>query len=103
MGKAKAPRTAPARPQEAPRALAQDIHDQAAEIAEEIAALLADIPDEQLFGNTELLIRDKVLKLVAHSLAAKLDQKKTATTAPASTAPGADKPPDSTATASETP
>jgi hypothetical protein len=103
MGKAKAPRTASAEPQAAPRALAQDIHDQAAEIAEEIAALLADIPDEQLFGNTELLIRDKVLKLVARSLAAKLDQKKTATTGPASTAQSAEKPRNSTASASETP
>jgi hypothetical protein len=103
MGKAKAPRTAAPESQDAPRALAQDIHDQAAEIADEVAALLADIPDEQLFGNTELLIRDKVLKLVARSLAAKLDQKKTATTGRASTAPVAEKPPDSTATASEIP
>jgi hypothetical protein len=103
MSKAKAPRAAPSHPQESVRALAQDIHDQAAEIADEIVALLADMPDEQLFGNTELLIRDKVLKLVARSLAAKLDQKKTVTTAPASTAPSAEKPLDSTTTASETP
>jgi hypothetical protein len=103
MSQAKAPRTPPAQPQEASSALAQDIHDQAVEIADEVAALLAELPDEQLFGNTELLIRDKVLKLVARSLAAKLDQKKTATTAPASTAPAVAKPPDSTASASEPP
>jgi hypothetical protein len=103
MSQAKARRAVPAQPQEPQSALIQDIHAQAAEIADEVAALLADLPDEQLFGNTELLIRDKVLKLVARSLAAKLDQKKTATTAPASTAPSAATPRDSTATASETP
>jgi len=73
---AKTRRSAAFQPQEPQSALAQDIRDQASEIADEIAALLADLPDEQLFGNTELLIRDKVLKLVAGSLAAKLDQKK---------------------------
>ena len=98
MSKSQAPR-----PQEARTTLAQDIHDQAAEIAEEIAALLANLPDEQVFGDTELVLRDTVLKLVARSLAAKLDQKKTAITAPASTAPSAEKLPDSTATASEPP
>jgi hypothetical protein len=103
MSKSTAPRTSQPEPQGSRSALAQDIHDQATEIADEIAALLADMPDEQLFGNTELLIRDKVLKLVARSLAAKLDQKKTATTAPASTVPSAEKPPDSTVTVSETP
>jgi hypothetical protein len=103
MTKANARRAAPPEPQEPQSALAQDIRDQAAEIADEVAALLAEIPDEQLFGDTELLIRDKVLKLVARSLAAKLDQKKTATTAPALTAPSAEKPLDSTATASEAP
>lgn len=100
---AKTPRSAGPQPQESRRALAEDIHQQAAQIAEEIAAVLADLPDEQLFGNTELLIRDKVLQLVARSLAAKLDQKKTATTAPALTAPTVAKPPDSTGSESETP
>jgi hypothetical protein len=99
----KTSRPARPQPQEPENALAQDIRDQATEIADEVAALLADIPDEQLFGNTELLIRDKVLKLVAQALAAKLDQKKTATTAPASTAASAEKPLDSTAIESEIP
>jgi hypothetical protein len=103
MGKAKSPSTAPAQAQEARNALVQDIHEQAAEIAEEVAALLADLPAEQVFGDTEFLIRDKVLKLVARSLAAKLDQKKTAITGPASTASSAAKSLDSTATANETP
>ena len=102
MSKVKISRAAPAQPQDAASALAQDIHDQAAEIAEEITALLADLPAEQVFGNTELLLRDKVLKLVARSLAAKLDQKKTATSAPASTAPTVAKPQDSTGFGSET-
>ena len=100
---AKTRRSAAPQSHEPQSALAQDIRDQASAIADEIAALLADIPDEQLFGNTELLLRDKVLKLVAGSLAAKLDQKKTATTAAASTAPSAAKAPDSTATGSATP
>jgi putative SOS response-associated peptidase YedK len=43
MGKAKRARTAAPQPQEVNRALEQDIHDQAAEIAEEIAAHLAGI------------------------------------------------------------
>jgi hypothetical protein len=81
------------------RLLAQDIRDQAAEIADEVASLLFSVPDEQLFGDTEFRIRDQVLKLVARSIAARLDQKKTATPEPASTAPVAARPPDSTATA----
>ena len=85
------------------RLLAQAIRDQAAEIADEVAALLVSVPDEQLFGDTEFRIRDKVLKLVARSIAARLDQKKTATPEPASTAPGAARPPDSTATVSVIP
>lgn len=100
---AKTPRSTAPQPQEPQSALAQDIRDQASAIADEIAALLADIPDEQVFGNTELLLRDKVLQLVAGALTAKLDQKKTATTARASIAPSAAKPPDSTATGSATP
>jgi len=100
---AKIRRSVVPQPEEPQIALAQDIRDQAREIANEIAAFLADLPDEQLFGSTELLLRDKVLQLVAGALAAKLDQKKTATMARASTAPSAAKPPDSTATGSATP
>jgi len=83
-------------------AVAADLRDQAAGLLQEVADLLAAAPDEQLFGDTEFLVRDKILQLVARSYQARLAQKKTATSAPASTAPGAEATPPSTATASET-
>ena len=84
-------------------AVAADLQDQAAAIVQEVANLLATLPDAQLFGDTEFLVRDKILQLVAHSYQARLAQKKMATSAPASTAPAAEVPPPSTATANETP
>ena len=83
-------------------AVAADIQEQAEAIVQEVADLLAAVPDAQLFGDTEFLVRDKVLQLVAHAYQARLAQKKTATSAPAATAPAADEPPPSTATARET-
>ena len=83
--------------------LAQLIGADAAPIVQDIAELLATVPDEQLFGDTEFLLRDRVLKLIGCALNARLGQKKTATPAPASTARAAGKPPPSTATAPATP
>jgi hypothetical protein len=85
------------------RQLAADIQLQAAEILHDVAELLAAIPDEELFGDTEFVVRRKVLRIVAAAYQARIDQKKTATTAPASTARIAAKPLGSTGTASEAP
>jgi hypothetical protein len=78
--------------------LSADIRAQAEDIFREVAELLSTVPDAQLFGDTEFAVRDRVLKLVAHAYTARLAQKKTATSAPGSTARAAAKPPLSTAT-----
>lgn len=78
--------------------LAADIREQAEDIFREVAELLSTVPDAQLFGDTEFVVRARVLKLVAHAYTARLAQKKTATSAPGSTARGVAKPPGSTAT-----
>lgn len=83
--------------------IAQLIRADATDIVQEIAEVLAATPDERLFGDTEFLLRDRVLKILGRALNARLAQKKTATPAPASTAPAAGKPPPSTATAPATP
>jgi hypothetical protein len=83
--------------------LAEVIRAQADDILQEVAQPLAEVPDERLFGDTEFAVRDRILRLVAAAYQARLAQKKSATSAPASTAPGADEPPPSTATAAERP
>ena len=84
------------------RQLAEDIQAQSAEILQEVAELLAAIPDEELFGDNEFVVRQKVLKIVAAAYQARIDQKKRmATQDPASTAHTAAKPPASTTAADE--
>ena len=83
------------------RQLTEDIQAQSAEILQEVAELLAAIPDEELFGENEFVVRQKVLKIVAAAYQARIDQKKTATRDPASTARTAAKPPATTTTAGE--
>lgn len=79
--------------------LAADIRAQADEVLREVAQLLNDTPDKQLFGDTEFAVRKRIMQLVARSFTARLAQKKTAASAPASTARSASEPPPSTATA----
>jgi hypothetical protein len=80
------------------QAVTADLLKQAEPVLGEIARLLVDTPDEKLFGATEFALRDKVLKLVAVALNARLGEKKAVTTGAASTVPGAAPRPDSTAT-----
>jgi hypothetical protein len=79
--------------------IAAELRKVADPILAEVAQLLADVPEEQLFGDTEFAVRDRILRLVAAAYAARLAGKKTATAAPASRAPGAGNPPPSTASA----
>jgi len=85
------------------RQLTEDIRLQSAEILQEVADFLAAVPDEELFGDGEFIVRNKVLKIVAAAFQARVDQKKTATTDRASTVRIAAKPQASTDTASEAP
>jgi len=90
-------------PEEPAVQLADDLRDQAAAVMGEIAEFLRSVPDEKLFGDTEFVVRDQVLKLVASAFTARLAQKKTATSAVAPSVPTADEPPSSTAIASAIP
>src|ERR1700722_4833796 len=56
--------------------LAAEIEGLSAEVIQEIAALLDSTPDKDLFGDTEFVIRAKVLKIVAQAYSARLAQKK---------------------------
>lgn len=85
------------------RQLADDIRAQSAEILQEVAELLAAVPDHELFGDTEFVVRRKVLQIVAAAYQARIGQKKMATTDRASTVRTAAKPPASTGSASEAP
>jgi hypothetical protein len=82
------------------RQLGEDIRLQSAEILQEVAELLAAVPDEELFGDTEFVVRSKVLRIVAAAYQARVNQKKTATTDRASTARTAAEPPPSTGSVS---
>ena len=79
--------------------IAAELRQLADPILADVAQLLADVPEDQLFGDTEFAVRDRILRLVAAAYAARLAGKKTATPAPASSAPGAGNPPPSTASA----
>jgi parvulin-like peptidyl-prolyl isomerase len=68
------------------QALAQRIHELAAQEFLDIARLLVSKPDGEIFGETEFQIRDIVLKAGAKALQEQLRQKKTATTDAVSTA-----------------
>ena len=86
------------------RQLAEDIRRQSAEILQEVAELLAAVPDEELFGENEFVVRSKVLKIVAAAYQARIEQKKTmATTDRASTVHTVAKPLASTDSGSEAP
>ena len=78
--------------------LAARIQARSADTILELARQLVATPDEQLFGTTELQLRDRVLRLVGTALDERLE-KKVATSAPASTAPTAARSPRSTTTA----
>jgi hypothetical protein len=75
------------------RLVAAELEALSAEVLREVADLLAATPDEQLFGDTEFAVRQRVLKLVAASFSTHLAQKKTAMSAPASTVPTVSGPP----------
>src|SRR5260370_13404251 len=85
------------------RQLAEDIRLQSAAILQEVADVLAAVPDEELFGANEFVVRQKVLKIVAAAYQARIGQKKMATTRRASTARPARKPLASTDSANEVP
>jgi|ERR1700722_3118329 len=93
--------TTTTQPQTTAQLLAAEIEGLSAEVIQEIAALLDSTPDKDLFGDTEFVIRAKVLKIVAQAYSARLAQKKTAIAAGLSPAPTASAPPPSKATARE--
>ena len=64
-----------------------------------LARLLVSKPEHELFGQTEFEVRDLVHRLGAKAYEVHLAEKKTATAAPASTAPPAGKPPSTRTTA----
>jgi hypothetical protein len=59
--------------------LAAEIESMSAEILKEVAVILDSTPDKELFGDTEFVVRDKILKIVAQAYTARLAQKKTDT------------------------
>jgi hypothetical protein len=79
------------------QALALRIRELADEELVAMARLLVSTPEHETFGDTEFTLRDLVLKVGAKALEEHLRQKKMATTAAASIAPPARKPPSSTA------
>ncbi len=70
------------------QAITQQLLPLVQQTARDMAEQLADLPDEQLFGAIEFTLRDHAHQLAAAAHQASLDvrQKKTATTAPASSA-----------------
>jgi hypothetical protein len=68
-----------------------------------LARLLVSKADRDIFGDTEFQVRDIVHRIGAKALEARVAQKKTATTAPASSARTAAKRPNSTATGPKRP
>ena len=69
--------------------LAAEIESMSADVIREVAEILDATPDKELFGDTEFLVRSRVLKIVAKAYTARVSQKKTATSAvpsPVSTA-----------------
>ena len=67
--------------------------------ARQLAEVLTDLPDDQIFGDIELTLRDQVHRLAADAHQAGLEgRKKGATRAPALSAPAAGTTPASTTT-----
>ena len=96
-------RTLTVEQQDQARKLADDLRDQAAEIFQEVSEVLSSVPDEKLFGDTEFLVRQQIIKLVAAAFTTRLAQKKTATSAVPANAPTASERPSFTAIKSEIP
>jgi hypothetical protein len=84
----------PEQEQEA-QTLAARIHEAVDGDILELARLLISKPEHEVFGQTEFEVRDIVHQLGATALQTHLAQKKTATGAPALSAPAADRPPGS--------
>lgn len=80
------------------RQLKDEIQAMSEEILQEVAELLSATPDKELFGDTEFVVRQKVLKIVATAFTARVAQKKTAMTAPALNVRIVGNPPASTVT-----
>jgi hypothetical protein len=78
--------------------LAAEIESMSADIIQEVAEILNATPDKELFGDTEFVIRAKVLKIVAKAYSARVAQKKTGTSVEASPVPTASDPLNSKAT-----
>jgi len=81
------------------RALMDQLRPAAEEALRLMAEELVDAPDQQLFRDAELRLRDRAHQLAAAAHQAGLaGRKKRATSAPASPAPGASTPPASSTT-----
>jgi hypothetical protein len=81
--------------------LAAEIESMSADVFREVAEILDATSDKELFGDTEFLIRSKVLKIVSKAYTARVAQKKTATSAASSRAHTVSDPLDSKATGTE--
>ena len=81
--------------------LAQLLQEQSLETFLEISRDLVEATPEQLFGEQELKVRERLLALGVKAYQNLLEQKKTAMKAARSTVPTAAAPLDSTSTASE--
>jgi hypothetical protein len=79
--------------------LAQRIQKEAHADILALARLLVSKRESEIFGATEFQARDIVHRLAAKAFEVHLAEKKTATSAPASSVPTANKPPSSTTTA----
>jgi parvulin-like peptidyl-prolyl isomerase len=77
--------------------LAQRIRELTEEEFLNVARLLVSKPDREIFGDTEFEVRDILLKAGAKAFEEYLRQKKTATTAAASTVPTVSRRPNSKA------
>ena len=78
--------------------LAARIRTRSADVILDMARQLVTTPDENLFGKTELQLRDRLLPILGHALEEHLE-KKVATSVRASIVPTAKSPPASTTTA----
>ena len=73
-------RTTSTEPEDKVQQLAAEIESMSAEVIQEVAEILNATPDREIFGDTEFVVRSRVLKIVAKAFTARLAQK-TATSA----------------------
>lgn len=92
----------PAQEHEA-QALATKLQKAAKEDLLQLARLLVSKRTEELFGQTEFEVRDRVLRIGAQAYELYLREKKTATKAAASSVPAADRRPSTKTTAAKRP